>query len=480
MPAHQSADVASTSTTPTSAPEIAIISPTPRTFTFPIDCTFPPHSLSPIESPSSSPFEPDLSPLSFIPYPNPLTPPPQLSNGRALSPAHRARLQARSHSYSPSRSHSRAGQHILSSTSLPKKGDADYVKRPENAFILFRRKCCEERQEEEAAIKAGKLNRKPRQADLSKSISQQWKSLTSAERQHWEDLAKEKKKEHEEMYPDYVYRPQRARDKDGNVKPRKPRGSRFKEKSAKSVRRESSAAPSIPEESSSHLNITLPTLPEGMRPYGRSMSLPTPREMVEFPNVYGNFPMNPARAGAPGYEHQVCDDSAPIDWAAMRGEGLMPWGVNWGVTIQMPELMPTYFPNPEYTFEPGAVPLHFSPSMSSDSSQSSLPSLPPFELPLEHPQFSSCDLFGMDIEVDFSTQPLGYASMAWENSNQAWGPNAMVPVPDHESFSSTSHVNTHLPQWGAGAIPPLELGLPQPSLNEDDVTPTGELEARLE
>ncbi|KAH9991886.1 hypothetical protein BJV77DRAFT_906672, partial [Russula vinacea] len=27
----------------------------------------------------------------------------------------------------------------------PKKGDEDYIKRPENAFILFRRKCCEDR-----------------------------------------------------------------------------------------------------------------------------------------------------------------------------------------------------------------------------------------------------------------------------------------------------------------------------------------------
>ncbi|THV03648.1 hypothetical protein K435DRAFT_583561, partial [Dendrothele bispora CBS 962.96] len=28
----------------------------------------------------------------------------------------------------------------------PKKGDENYIKRPENAFILFRRKCCEDRQ----------------------------------------------------------------------------------------------------------------------------------------------------------------------------------------------------------------------------------------------------------------------------------------------------------------------------------------------
>jgi hypothetical protein len=35
--------------------------------------------------------------------------------------------------------------------------------------------------------------KKQRQADLSKTISQQWKSLSAEERQFWEELAKEKK-----------------------------------------------------------------------------------------------------------------------------------------------------------------------------------------------------------------------------------------------------------------------------------------------
>ena len=96
----------------------------------------------------------------------------------------------------------------------PKKGDDDYIKRPENAFILFRRKKCEERQaaQEEDDGSSGPV-KKQRQADLSKTISQQWKSLPAEERQYWEDLAKEKKKEHEAMYPNYVYRPQRNKDK---------------------------------------------------------------------------------------------------------------------------------------------------------------------------------------------------------------------------------------------------------------------------
>ncbi|THH12999.1 hypothetical protein EW146_g7172 [Bondarzewia mesenterica] len=103
----------------------------------------------------------------------------------------------------------------------PKKGDDDYIKRPENAFILFRRKCCEDRNLALGAKEAGEgadgspvpITKKQRQADLSKTISQQWKSLPPEERQYWEDLAKEKKKEHEQLYPNYVYRPQRVKGK---------------------------------------------------------------------------------------------------------------------------------------------------------------------------------------------------------------------------------------------------------------------------
>jgi hypothetical protein len=66
----------------------------------------------------------------------------------------------------------------------PKKGDEDYIKRPENAFILFRRKCCEDRNLALGAGDAGEGDgsapptKKQRQADLSKTISQQWKSLS--------------------------------------------------------------------------------------------------------------------------------------------------------------------------------------------------------------------------------------------------------------------------------------------------------------
>ena len=109
----------------------------------------------------------------------------------------------------------------------PKRGDEDYIKRPENAFILFRRSCClkqnGEGQDAGEGAGAGVVNstaasittttaagRRQRQADLSKTISQLWRSLSPDERKYWDDLAKQRKKEHEEMYPWYVYQPSRS------------------------------------------------------------------------------------------------------------------------------------------------------------------------------------------------------------------------------------------------------------------------------
>jgi hypothetical protein len=154
----------------------------------------------------------------------------------------------------------------------PKKGDEDYIKRPENAFILFRRKCCEDRQAEEEAAKAEGA-KKPRQADLSKTISQMWKSLPSEERLKWEQLAKDKKREHEQMYPHYVYRPQRSKDKDGKTKVNKK------------------ALPFKKLDESDSLSFVVPV----SRPHGRSASAPTPPpyQSIQIPNIYNLTPSCP-------------------------------------------------------------------------------------------------------------------------------------------------------------------------------------------
>ncbi|KAK0193160.1 hypothetical protein F5146DRAFT_1137034 [Armillaria mellea] len=211
-------------------PTLAIISPTPRAFTFPTS-----HNLA--DSPFSSP-SPSSSPFELA-----CTPPP--SSYRTLSPATTA---------SPSPTSRR-----------PKKGDEDYIKRPENAFILFRRKCCEDRQDAAAAAPT----KKQRQADLSKTISQQWKGLSPEDRHYWEQLAKEKKKEHEQMYPNYVYRPQRTK-KSNAAAGKKGSGGR----------RESV--------DSEYMSFVLP-----MRQHGRSSSAPSPYQAIQIPNVYMSAPSCP-------------------------------------------------------------------------------------------------------------------------------------------------------------------------------------------
>ncbi|KAJ3565474.1 hypothetical protein NP233_g7610 [Leucocoprinus birnbaumii] len=261
---HRSLEVTTDAPQP---PTLAIISPTPRAFTFPST-----HNLadSPYSSPSQSPFEPDQLDLRSLPSQCTLA--PQFTTApefqRTLSPI--SSVPEPSTSPSPSHTHQRRKSSICSISGdeerRPRKGDSDYIKRPENAFILFRRKCCEDRQ---AAANDEHLDgpaKKQRQADLSKTISQQWKSLSPEERKVWEDKAKERKKEHEAMYPNYVYRPQRSKDKAKAKKAAKP-GQKGDE--------------SAPE------NVQF-VLPVPSQRHGRSASAPTPPpyQSILLPNVY--------------------------------------------------------------------------------------------------------------------------------------------------------------------------------------------------
>ncbi|KAK0472245.1 hypothetical protein IW261DRAFT_814611 [Armillaria novae-zelandiae] len=268
MPALRTRDASRSLEVTTDSPQpptLAIISPTPRAFTFPTT-----HNLT--DSPYSSP-SPSLSPFERV-----CTPPAGSSSSssyRTLSPA--------TSSPSPSR--------------RPKKGDDDYIKRPENAFILFRRKCCEDRQDV--------ATKKQRQADLSKTISQQWKGLSAEERQYWEQLAKEKKKEHEQMYPNYVYRPQRTK-----------KGSAGKKAGATGGRRESVDA--------EYMSFVLP-----MRQHGRSSSAPSPYQAIQIPNVYMSAPSCPTspsllpmisasrRSSDVGFDFQPAYSLQPAEYAEL-------------------------------------------------------------------------------------------------------------------------------------------------------------------
>ncbi|KAF5311069.1 hypothetical protein D9619_007656 [Psilocybe cf. subviscida] len=297
-------------------PALHIVSPTPRAFTFPTS-----HNLadSPYSSPSNSPFEPDHvrsfpatctldSTLSTLPSPSTSTPPPSLFT-RTLTPIVTDSPVTPTTPASKRRKSTSSGS-VDPAERRPKKGDEDYVKRPENAFILFRRQCCEDRQALLDGEPAGGVAaKKQRQADLSKTISQQWKSLSAGERKIWEDKAALKKREHEQLHPGYVYRPQRAKDKDGRA--------RNKKNSIAGAIASSSTAGSETGPAKKHefeaesLTFTIPML---RAPGSRSASMPTPPpyQTIQVPNVYGFntscptspslMPMISRRSAYPGFQ----------------------------------------------------------------------------------------------------------------------------------------------------------------------------------
>ncbi|KAJ6468261.1 hypothetical protein C8R45DRAFT_464983 [Mycena sanguinolenta] len=274
-------------TTAAPPPSLEIISPTPRTFTFPN-----PHNLcdTPETSPSNSPFEPDRAPdLSALSTSRSSsassndecrTPPPLSAFTRTLTPL--SAPASPSPSPAPIR---RKSTSAATEERRPKKGDDDYVKRPENAFILFRRKCCGDRALSLASSSAPSSDasgpsfadspalagKKQRQADLSKTISQQWRALSPEERSKWEELAKEKKREHEALHPNYVYRPQRSNKNRANAS--------SSSSSPTTQRRKHSAPPSQQIEF---------VIPAPRAPHGRSSSVPAPppHQAIQIPNVY--------------------------------------------------------------------------------------------------------------------------------------------------------------------------------------------------
>ncbi|KAI4517268.1 hypothetical protein K525DRAFT_273774 [Schizophyllum commune Loenen D] len=301
----------------TDAPEVptlAIVSPTPRAFTFPPDNHL---DDSPYSTPSSSPFEPELSPsqrtsspASFPSASTSATPGPAPAS---LPPFGAVPLP------SPSRAHQVHRRQVSDSSvdRRPKKGDEDYIKRPENAFILFRRKCVEERTQRDS--NGAPLPKKQRQADLSKTISAQWKALSSDERQYWEALAREKKREHEQQYPGYVYRPQRVPKRKTLERRRAAAAAAQAQQTGKhsgddddyvppaatgSVRRSESSDAALP----TRYSFVVP-----MRTHGRSVSAPTPPpyQSITVPRVYARTPdanadapsLLPLLQGRPGFDY---------------------------------------------------------------------------------------------------------------------------------------------------------------------------------
>ncbi|KAF8872695.1 hypothetical protein BD779DRAFT_1477413 [Infundibulicybe gibba] len=424
MPALRTRDRALTVTTnELQPPTLAIISPTPRAFTFPIS-----HNLadSPYSSPSSSPFDPDRTTLP----PRTLT--PELA---PQPPSHRRRKSTSAAADSPN-------------DRRPKKGDDDYIKRPENAFILFRRKCCEDRQaaqddaspsddpsDPSSSSSSASPAKKQRQADLSKTISQQWKCLSPEDRQYWEQLAKEKKKEHEAMYPNYVYRPQRAKDKDARSKSRKPAA-----RIARPIDEQESTATSASDDSLSFV-VPMPhsTLVPGAprhhpHAHGRSASAPTPPpyQNIQIPNVYQMTPSCPSspsllpmisrRATHPGHADENAFDFHP--------NSTYP---GFEASLQSSEFLRHMFSIPPFsqnTLLPAPT-IHSASSASSPSSTSPSSPASPFDATNPFPTFS-------------------------------WS------APQPHTWSSASALGAD--DFDLGSIPPLHLGVPIHNEKGDDLS----------
>ncbi|KAF7335793.1 Repressor ROX1 [Mycena venus] len=381
-------------------PSLTIISPTPRAFTFPIS-----HNLSdsPYSSPSNSPFEPDLRQLALSASSTPSssasshndecrTPPPLSAFVRTLSPVSPASAAAEER--------------------RPKKGDDDYVKRPENAFILFRRKCCEDRalslsssapssiasgpsSADSPSLAANAPGKKQRQADLSKTISQQWKALSPEERAKWEALAKEKKKEHETLHPNYVYRPQRSSNKN--------RVNTAASSSSPTTQRRKHSAPPAQQQ----IEFVVPA-PRAQ--HGRSSSAPTPppHQAIQIPNVY----MPVSSSGAFSLEG---GDVSLMPMITRRGVGNGNGGFDYlpnfaafdfEASLQSSDFLRAMFPQPTSPLSTGTGAI-LSPASSTSGSGPSSPYTPATSS--FHPSAFSCNL-GASADASSSYTPLGLDS----------------------------------------------------------------------
>ncbi|KIY66257.1 high mobility group box, partial [Cylindrobasidium torrendii FP15055 ss-10] len=69
------------------------------------------------------------------------------------------------------------------------------IKRPSNAFFLYRSEMCKE------------LRALGDQKDVSKVVGQMWRALSPAEKQPWKDRAEEEKRKHSEQNPTYKFKP---------------------------------------------------------------------------------------------------------------------------------------------------------------------------------------------------------------------------------------------------------------------------------
>lgn len=81
------------------------------------------------------------------------------------------------------------------------KSNANRIPRPRNAFILFRQKYHQLVLDEGSVIRTN--------PEVSRELGRRWRSLLPDEKDHWNNLAEEEKKNHANKYPGYKYTPRR-------------------------------------------------------------------------------------------------------------------------------------------------------------------------------------------------------------------------------------------------------------------------------
>ncbi|EGW34393.1 uncharacterized protein SPAPADRAFT_59824 [Spathaspora passalidarum NRRL Y-27907] len=81
------------------------------------------------------------------------------------------------------------------------KSNANRIPRPRNAFILFRQKYHQTVLDEGSVIRTN--------PEVSRELGRRWRALSPEEKEHWNNLAEEEKKNHAAKYPGYRYTPRR-------------------------------------------------------------------------------------------------------------------------------------------------------------------------------------------------------------------------------------------------------------------------------
>ncbi|KAL6454631.1 RFG1 Repressor of filamentous growth 1 [Candida maltosa Xu316] len=81
------------------------------------------------------------------------------------------------------------------------KSKVNKIPRPRNAFILFRQKYHQTVLDEGTIIRTN--------PEVSRELGRRWRNLSPQEKDHWNNLAEEEKKNHAKKYPGYRYTPRR-------------------------------------------------------------------------------------------------------------------------------------------------------------------------------------------------------------------------------------------------------------------------------